>query len=69
MIFLNNEVDDISHLISFVENCKKYEILLSKKKADIMRSRIEFEGLIIDKIGIKMQPHISKKIYLLNFHI
>ena len=29
-----------------------------------MKPRIKFLGLIIDEMGIKMQPHTSKKIYL-----
>lgn len=29
-----------------------------------MKPRIEFLGLIIDVMGIEMQPHTSKKIYL-----
>lgn len=29
-----------------------------------MKLRIEFLRLIIDEIGIEIQPHISKKIYL-----
>ena len=64
LIFSNNKIDHVNHLISFVEKCKKHGILLSKKKTKIMKPRIEFLLLIIDETGIEMQHHISKKIYL-----
>ena len=60
----NNEFNQINHLVSFAKKCKKHRILLSQKKAEITKPRIEFLRLIIDETGIKMQPHISEKIYL-----
>ena len=61
LIFSNNGVDHISHIVSFAEKCTKHGILLSKKKAEIIKPRIEFLALIIDETGIEMQPHISEK--------
>ena len=46
------------------KNAKKYGILLSKKKAEIMKHMIEFLGSIINETRIEMQPYISEKIYL-----
>ena len=60
-IFSDNKIYHINHLVSFAEKCKKHGILLSKKKAEIMKLRIEFLGLIIDETGIEMQPHIFGK--------
>ena len=40
LIYLDNEIDHINHLISFTEKCKKHGVLLSKKKAEIMKPRI-----------------------------
>ena len=48
LIFSNNKIDHVNHLISFAEKCKKHGILLSKKKAEIMKTIIEFMGLITD---------------------
>lgn len=66
LIFSNNEIDHINHLLLllFSEKCKKHKILLFKRKSEIMKLRIEFLRLIIDEIGIGIQPYISKKIYL-----
>lgn len=66
LIFSNNEIDHINHLILllfffFAEKCKKHKILLFKRKSEIMKIRIEFLRLIIGEIGIGIQPHISKK--------
>ena len=40
LIFSNNKIDHVNHLISFAEKCKKHGILLSKKKVEIMKPRI-----------------------------
>ena len=61
LIFSYNKIDHINYLVSFAEKCKKHGILLSKKKAEIIKPRIEFLALIIDETGIEMQPHISEK--------
>ena len=42
LIFSNNKVDHINHLVSLAEKCKRHRILLSKKKAEIMKSVIGF---------------------------
>ena len=52
IIFLNNEVNHINHLVSFAEKWKKVEI---------MKPRIGFLGLIIDETEIEMQSHIFFK--------
>lgn len=45
-------------LFFFAKKCKKHRILLSQKKAEITKPRIEFLGLILDETEIKIQPHI-----------
>ena len=37
LIFSNNEAGHINCLVSFTEMCKKHGILLSRKKAEIMK--------------------------------
>ena len=49
LVFSNNKIDHVNYLISFTEKCKKHGMLLSKKKAEIMKPKIEFLGLIIDE--------------------
>ena len=53
LIFSNNGVDHISHIVSFAEKCTKHGILLSNKKAEIMKPRIEFLGLRCNIIFMK----------------
>ena len=50
------------HLKEFVNICIKEGIVLSSKKAVIEHKKIEFLGMILDKQGIKLQSHISRKI-------
>ena len=48
---------------------KNTGISLSKRKAEIMKSQIEFLGIQIDKNGIKMQTHIVQKIITIDENI
>lgn len=62
LICSENKNDHKNHIIKFLKECQKEGIVLSEKKAIIEKSEIKFLGLIIDKNGIKLQSHISKKI-------
>ena len=53
----------------FIHIVKNAGISLSKRKAEIMKSQIEFLGIQIDKNGIKMQTHIVQKIITITENI
>lgn len=65
LISSDNEVDHINHLASLQRNARNVKCYFIKKKAKIMKPRIDFLGLIIDETEIEIQPHIyEKKIFI-----
>ena len=63
LICLDNYENYIKYLKEFTNICKENGIILSQKKAKINKIEIEFLGMIITSNDIKLQSHISKKIY------
>ncbi|KAL0404074.1 UNVERIFIED_CONTAM: Enzymatic polyprotein [Sesamum radiatum] len=55
-------LDHIKHLEIFSDACHREGLVLSEKKATIAVNKIEFLGILIDKIGIELQDHIVEKI-------
>ena len=62
LIFSKDLTTHKEHLKAFSSLCKEHGIILSEKKAEIGKTKIEFLGLIIDQGNIELQPHIALKI-------
>ena len=62
LICSNTEEDHRKHLLVFAKLCKDNGIALSERKAIIEKKEIKFLGLKLSAAGIKLQPHISRKI-------
>ena len=62
LIFSDNLTDHSKHLDIFIQTIRKHGILLSEKKSEIFKHKIEYLGYIIDSEGIQLQEHISTKI-------
>ena len=48
----------IAHLHKILDCFKNNNIIISKKKIELLKQKIELLGLIIDKGQINLQPHI-----------
>ena len=60
----NDENDHLEKVYKILERCKEKGVVLSKKKAQILKTRIEFLGLEITSEGkITAQKHILENIY------
>ena len=62
LIYSDNLEQHINHLEQFIELVKLHGILLSEKKSEIFKNKIEYLGYIIDKDGLQLQNHIVSKI-------
>ena len=62
LLYSRTQEEHIRLLEKFIHIITYSGISLSKKKAEIMKTQIEFLGIQIDKNGIKMQNHIVQKI-------
>ena len=62
LICSDNENYRENHFHTFITLCKEHGIVLSKKKFDIKKKKIEFRGMIINSEGIKLQSHIAEKL-------
>ena len=62
LIYSENEKDHEKHLNTFITLYKEHGIILSYKKVDIKKEKIEFLGMVIYSKGIRLQSHIYKKI-------
>ena len=62
LIFSDNLTDHIKHLEIFIQTIRKHGILLSEKKSEIFKNKIDYLGYIIDSEGIQLQEHIATKI-------
>ena len=62
LLYSRTQEEHIRLLEKFIHIITYSGISLSKKKAEIMKTQIEFIGIQIDKNGIKMQNHIVQKI-------
>lgn len=51
----------LKDLLKFFETTEK-GVILSKKKMELFKTKIDFLGLTIDKGKVELQPHILKKI-------
>ena len=62
LIFSSNIADHTMHLMKIIKKSRDHGLILSAKKAEIIKEEIEFLGLKIDPQGIEMQPHVCEKI-------
>ena len=62
LVFSNNRYVHTSHVHKILDLCKENNIILSKKKIELFKNKIDFLGLKIDKGKIELQPHITTKI-------
>ena len=69
LLYSRTQDEHIRLLEKFIHIVKNTGISLSKRKAEIMKSQIEFLGIQIDKNGIKMQTHIVQKIITIDENI
>ena len=69
LLYSKTQDEHIRLLEKFIHIIKHSGISLSKKKAEIMKPRIEFLGIQIDENGKKMQTHIVQKIITLDENI
>ena len=69
LLYSRTQDEHIRLLEKFIHIVKNAGISLSKRKAEIMKSQIEFLGIQIDKNGIKMQTHIVQKIITIDENI
>ena len=69
LLYSRTQDEHIRLLEKFIHIVKNTGISLSKRKAEIMKSLIEFLGIQIDKNGIEMQTHIVQKIITIDENI
>ena len=62
LIFSDTLANHIKHLELFIQIIRKHGILLSEKKSEIFKNKIEYLGYIIDSEGVQLQEHIATKI-------
>jgi len=62
LIFSSNIADHANHLLQFIQKSRDHGLILSAKKAEIVKNQVEFLGLKIDQTGIEMQAHVCEKI-------
>ena len=62
LVFSHNKYVYIAHIHKIFDLCKDNNIILSKKKIELFKNKIDFLGLKIDKGKIELQPHITTKI-------
>ena len=63
LIFSDNEQDHLRHLAAVLKKCQLLGIILSKKKAQIFKTKINFLGLEIDQGTHCPQIHILEHIH------
>lgn len=63
LVFSKTETEHRKHVIAILEQCKKLGIILSKKKAQLFKTKINFLGLEIDQGSHKPQNHILEHIH------
>ena len=63
LIFSDNEQDHLRHLVTILKKCQQLGIILSKKKAQLFKTKINFLGLEIDQGTHCPQPHILEHIH------
>lgn len=51
----------ITHLHKSLDCFKKNNIVISKKKIELLKQKIDFLGLTIDRGTIELHPHIFSK--------
>nr|APG80689.1 reverse transcriptase [Cauliflower mosaic virus] len=62
LVFSNNEEDHLLHVAMILQKCNQHGIILSKKKAQLFKKKINFLGLEIDEGTHKPQGHILEHI-------
>lgn len=62
LIYSETLEEHIKHLEQFIKTIDQHGILLSEKKSEIFKNKIEYLGYKIDKEGIQLQDHIVTKI-------
>ncbi|CAA29527.1 unnamed protein product [Figwort mosaic virus] len=63
IVFSNSELDHYNHVYAVLKIVEKYGIILSKKKANLFKEKINFLGLEIDKGTHCPQNHILENIH------
>jgi hypothetical protein len=63
LVFSDNEQDHLRHLAAVLKKCQTLGIILSKKKAQLFKTKINFLGLEIDKGTHCPQTHILEHIH------
>ena len=59
LICFENEKDHQKHLNTLITLCKKHGIVLSDKKVDLKKMKIEFLGMVINSKGIRLQEKLG----------
>nr|WNH14473.1 reverse transcriptase [Physostegia virginiana caulimovirus 1] len=63
LVYSNTEQEHYLHVMQVLKRCEQYGILLSKKKTQLFRQKINFLGLEIEKGFHKPQNHILEHIH------
>lgn len=69
LIFSEDEKSHYQHVKLALEECISHGIILSEKKAEINKSKINYLGLEVERGRINLQPHILEKIHQFPDHI
>lgn len=63
LVFSDNEAEHEKHVMALLLRCNQLGIILSKKKAQLFQTKINFLGLEIDQGSHKPQNHILEHIH------
>ena len=63
LVFSHNKFIHITHLHKILDCFKNNNIVISKKKIGLLKQKIDFLGLKIDRGTIELQPLIVSKIF------
>lgn len=64
LVFSDNEKDHYEHVQIALKECISHGIILSEKKAEINKTKINYLGLEVERGNVLLQPHILEKINL-----
>lgn len=62
LVFSDTEEDHYKHVKQVLNECISQGIILSEKKAEINKSKINYLGLQVERGVLQLQPHILEKI-------
>ena len=61
LVFSQNKFMHITHLHKIIDCFKNNNIVISKQKIELLKQKIDFLGLTIDRGTIELHPHIFSK--------